>query len=217
MPRLDLRLIAVAKRIRSAVHADIGSDHGNLLVALLQGGHIGRGLAVENKRQPFLNSQLALTGLNAEVRFGDGLGVIDKNEADSLSICGMGGQKMVAILSAHPDRIPPKFVLQPNRRPELIRRWAFEHGFHLTDETIAQGHWPYQIMSFQHGDAEADPAYRDVDFEAAILFGPLLLKQRDPDLLHQLETEFEYLSQFGRLNADGSTRLGLITRLLRSG
>lgn len=214
MPKLDLRLTTVATQIRSGLHADIGSDHGHLLVALLRGGRIKRGIAIENKRQPFQNSQHALAGLDAEVRFGDGLAALGKHEADSLSICGMGARTMLHILSTQPDRIPERIVLQPNRRPELIRQWAFRRGFHLISETVAQGHWPYEILSFQRGCGAEDPAYQDVDHRAAMMFGPLTLKKREREFVRQLEAEFEYLIQFKRLSADSSHRLELIRQVI---
>ncbi len=216
MPRLDLRLKAVAKQIRSKVHVDIGSDHAHLLIALLSSGRIEQGIAVENKQQPYQNSKRALAGFNADIRLGDGLNALASNEADSLSICGMGAQSIVDILGSHPDRIPDRIVLQPNRSPELVRQWAIVNHFHLIDETIAHGHWPYQIMSFLRSDDLPDPAYRDVDLEAALLFGPLMLKYRNPDFLGQLKTEYEYLSRFNRLSRETNNRLNLIRDVIGS-
>ena len=89
MPRLDARLKSVAQQVCCRVHADIGSDHGHLLKALLAAGRIQRGIAIENKRQPFLNSQTTLQGVNADVRFADGIEGLKAGEADSLSICGI--------------------------------------------------------------------------------------------------------------------------------
>ena len=123
-------------------HADIGSDHANLLVALLRSGRVAKGIAIENKQQPLFHSEAALLGLNAEARLADGLDGLVEGEADSLSICGMGAESIVSILSSHPKRIPELIVLQPNRRADLIRRWGIDSGFHLVDEQIAYAHWP---------------------------------------------------------------------------
>ena len=120
MPKLDQRLIAVTRRIRSGTHADIGSDHGLLLASLLASGRINSGIAIENKRQPWENSTATLAGLAAEARLGDGLEVLKSGEADSLSICGMGAENMIAILERYPDRVPNTVVLQPNSRLSLI-------------------------------------------------------------------------------------------------
>src|SRR6056297_785499 len=97
LPRLDERLKIVASLIRCRVHADIGSDHGHLLKALLKSGRIEFGIAIENKTQPFLNSRKTLADCRADVRLADGLAGLQKGEADCLSLCGMGGRSMVRI------------------------------------------------------------------------------------------------------------------------
>jgi tRNA (adenine22-N1)-methyltransferase len=214
VPRLDHRLKAVARQIRSTTHADIGSDHGHLLKALLKAGRIERGIAVENKQLPLQNSRATLTGLNAEVRFGDGLEPLRRCEVDSLSICGMGGESMVRILNAFPPRVPPIVVLQPNKRADLVRRWGLQHGFHLADERVADGHWPYQVLAFARSDTLEDPAYAGVEYEAALLFGPLIIKRGQPDFTGRLLEEQRYLRNLNRLGERSRHRLAVIDRLL---
>ena len=223
MPKLDDRLIAVTKQIRSSSHVDIGSDHGKMLVSLIKSGRIEFGIAIENHRQPFQNSVNALAGLPAEVRFGDGLEVLKQGETESLSICGMGAGTMRSILEAFPPRVPHRVVLQPNRKPEIIRAWALQAGFHMVDEQIAYGnwgHWPYSILCFQRaqrsasGELPPDPAYQDVDLSAAIEFGPLVLKRHEPLFEQQLKEEDAYWSQFERLEPRRAQRLALIRTVL---
>ncbi len=212
---MDVRLKTVAHMIRSAVHADVGSDHALLLVSLLRSGRIERGIAIENKLQPFQNSRDALAGLAAEARFSDGLESLKPHEADSLSICGMGGESMVKILEAHPDRVPRRIVLQPNRRADLVRQWALRAGFHIVDEQIAWGHWPYEIMLFEKAYAlEADPAYASVEKDAALMFGPLALRRGEARFVDRLREEQVYLSQFSTLKPYGRERLRLIEQVL---
>ena len=110
--KLDIRLLTVAQQIRSKTHADIGSDHGGLLVWLLENSQVNFGIAIEDKQVPVENSVRALKNLPCDIRLGDGLNALRKDEADSLSICGIGAEKICDILSAHPDRIPPRVVLQ---------------------------------------------------------------------------------------------------------
>jgi tRNA (adenine22-N1)-methyltransferase len=212
---MDLRLQTVARMIRSVVHADVGSDHALLLVSLLRSGRVQRGIAIENKQQPFRNSQSALSGLPAEVRLSDGLESLEPREADSLSICGMGGENIVKILQAHPNRIPSRIVLQPNRRADLVRQWALHSGFRLIDEQIAWGHWPYEILLLEMASTlEMDPAYTDLERDAAIMFGPLILQRSEPRFVERLREEREYLSQFEQLKPYGQTRLRLINGVL---
>ncbi len=200
--------------ISAVTHADIGSDHGGLLRRLLTSGRIRRGIAIENKQQPYQNSCGALGQLNADVRFGNGLAVLAPGEVESLSICGMGAESIVKILDAFPDRLPDRIVLQPNRQPELIRLWALGQHFHLADERIVRGHWPYTILALEKGAHGQDPAYHGVDRDAAMLLGPLILKRGDPQWTNQLREEERYLSQFDRLGRTTAQRLAVIRRVL---
>ena len=101
--KLDTRLLTVARQIRSKTHADIGSDHGGLLVWLLGNGRVDFGIAIDDKQVPFENSVRALKNLPCDIRFGDGLNALQKDEADSLSICGIGAEKICCLLYTSPS------------------------------------------------------------------------------------------------------------------
>jgi tRNA (adenine22-N1)-methyltransferase len=218
MPKLDDRLKAVAGQIRSRVHADIGSDHGHLLKALLSAGRIHRGIAIENKRQPYENSRATLAGLNADVRLADGLGGLQPDEANSLSLCGMGGDLIVKLLEAFPGRVPPCVTLQPNQRPESVRRWGLRTGFHIADEQqVLSGRRTYLVIHFLKAEAELDPAYDGIDREAAELFGPLLVRRWNPDFVEALREEQRYLQSLERLHPESDRRHKVVTRLLQHG
>jgi tRNA (adenine22-N1)-methyltransferase len=216
VPKLDARLIAVTQQIRSRTHADIGSDHGGLLVSMLRSGRIDFGIAIEFNQQPFENSTRALIGLPAEVRFGDGLSALQPGEADSLSICGLGAQSILRILTAHPSRVPDHVVVQPNQNPEVVRQWALGNGYHLVDERITSGHRSYTILSFRRAeDLQAiDPAYENVNRQAGLLFGPLILKRQDRRFESQLREEASYWERFDRLEPRRAHRLSLIRAIL---
>ena len=219
MPRLDQRLKTVARQIRWPVHADIGSDHGHLLKALLSAGRIDRGIAIENKQQPFQNSQATLKGLSAEVRLADGFAGLAAGEADGVSICGMGGRSIVRILSAFPDLVPSFVVIQPNRSPELVRQWGIDRGFHLLAEESAAGHWEesqgeYTILRFMKSEGLEDPAYQGIDREAALLFGPHFCKRNDSQSRARLSAEKQYLMKLDRLDDSMRKRLVAIEHLL---
>lgn len=217
MPKLDQRLIAVTRRIGSGVHADIGSDHGLLLASLLGSGRIDYGIAIENKQQPWENSKATLAGLAAEARFGDGLDVLKGGEADSLSICGMGAENMIAILRRHPDRIPNTLVLQPNSRAELVRQWAWDAGFWLVAEEVVRTTGKYAVLSFERAPAEGeqcDPAYTDIDRDCGFAFGPLMLKENSPAFVSDLREEEIWWSRFRKLQPQAEHRLKLIQKVL---
>ena len=214
--KLDDRLIAVAAQIRSNVHADIGSDHGSLLAELLHRGKIEYGIAIENKQLPFENSARALRGMNADVRLGDGLQSLRNSEADSLSICGMGAESMRQILLAYPDRIPDRVVLQLFHKPEIIRRWALDNGYHLLSDTTTLGKRRYTILSYQRSKIlnRGDPAYENIDRELALLFGPFVLKREDRQFDLHLQTEEAWWRDFDRLSEESAHRLELLRKVM---
>jgi tRNA (adenine22-N1)-methyltransferase len=219
MPHLDQRLKTVARQIRWHVHADIGSDHGHLIQSLLAAGRIQRGIAIENKQQPLENSQATLANLNVDVRLADGLDGLQSGEADGVSICGMGGRAMVRILDKHPRRIPINVVLQPNRDSDHVRRWGLRTGHRLVDEQLSGCARMFQILRFQRATGTPandiiDPAYRDIDREAAILFGPHLLRRNAEPWKNRLQEELVYLQSLNALSVTMKNRRDAIIRIL---
>lgn len=193
---LEPRLLAVAQEIRAATHADIGADHALLPRYLLLSGRVERVIVVEKNRGPWANSRRTLAGLNAEVRLGDGLAVLRAGEADSLSLCGMGARLMVRILSAYPDRLPLRLVLQPNDSPEPLRRWALSSGYALQNEQMVEGFWRYGILTLKRGPCTA---YAGLPLEPALRYGPLLLKARHPLLKADLQERQQYLQKLAQV------------------
>jgi tRNA (adenine22-N1)-methyltransferase len=189
---LEPRLLAAASFINSQTHADIGSDHALLPKYLLESNRIKKIIVVEKHQQPFENALATLRGLNADIRLGDGLEALKQNEADSLSITGMGATKMVQILQAQPERLPSKLTLQPNDNAKPIRVWARTAGFHLKSETMAEGYWRYTILHFEQSSDE-DPGYHDLPLDIALTYGPHLLKIKHPLLKEELEYQLPYL------------------------
>ncbi|MFK7736365.1 MAG: tRNA (adenine(22)-N(1))-methyltransferase TrmK [Pirellulaceae bacterium] len=213
-----------------SVHADIGSDHGLLLQSLLRDSVVDFGVAVENKQSPYRNSCETLHGLAVDVRLGDGLAAVEAEECTSLSICGMGGESIVRILAQHPERLPASVVLQPNNRPELVREWALREQYLLESETLTEK--LFLILRFHRsqirhpsdsgddGGQFSDPAYHSFDsdnaLQAALQFGPMLIKRSDARLYRRLREEQDYWSKKPGLSAEARQRLGLVQTLLNS-
>ncbi len=215
---LDARLEAVAALIRSKAHCDIGTDHAYLLATLLRRGWIEHAIAVEKTAGPLANARRTLAGKSASVRLGDGMSVVEPGEVDSVSLCGMGGELIVRILKRYPDRVPPQVVVQPNSKPEVVRRWGFEAGYELVHETLIPGPLLYSIIAWKRlvstsGDL-VDPAYSRFDSpllrEVAFQFGPLNLARRDPVLLEELRGQLSRLESLPQLNEQSRKLLGLV-------
>ena len=59
-----------------------------------------------------------------------------------------------------------------------------------------------------------DPAYEGVDREAALLFGPFVLKREDRQFDLQLQQEEAWWRKFDQLSDESAERLKLIRRVM---
>lgn len=194
---LDARLEAAATFIRGEAHADIGSDHAGLPIALLQRGRVRRAIVVEKSPGPLEVARAALRRASlldrADLRLGDGFAPIGPGEVQSASLTGLGARTILGILRRAGERLPPELVLQPNDSADPLRRWARAAAYHLAGEHLAEGFWRYPVLHLRRGRGE-DPAYAGLPLEAALRFGPLLLRAADPALRAHLAEQSARLS-----------------------
>lgn len=198
MPVLDARLEAVLGLIRAESHADIGSDHGALPIELIRRGHIQRGLIVELHPGPLLharqNIEKASLHSRIEVRPGDGFAPLAPGEVQSASLSGMGAQTILGILDRAGERRPPALILQPNDSPRPLRVWALAHGYHLSAERLVEGHWIYPVLRLERLEG-CDGAYAGLPLDAALRYGPHLLRHGEPLVRRQIWADIVRLSR----------------------
>ena len=178
--------------IRAKVHADIGSDHARLPIALLRSGRAGRVIVVEKHPGPAEVARAALAtadlAARSEVRLGDGFAPLAPGEVESASLTGLGARTILGILERAGERLPPTLVLQSNDSAEPLRRWALGAGYHLRAEALAPGFWAYPVLHLERGRGE-DPAHAGLPLEVALRFGPHLLRAGDPLLMSELKRQ----------------------------
>lgn len=141
--RLQLLLEQVPE---GSILADIGSDHALLPVAAVQSGRAASAIAGEVNAGPYEAAVrgVAEAGLGSRiaVRRGDGLEVLEPGEADCITIAGMGGSLIAAILER--GRKLGKLAgvktlaLQPNVGEDILRRWLLGNGWVLIAEHILE-------------------------------------------------------------------------------
>jgi tRNA (adenine22-N1)-methyltransferase len=171
MLKLSKRLQSIAEQVpENGLVADIGSDHALLPVYLVQSGKVPGAVAGELNEGPY---SAALKGVEAaglsdriQVRKGNGLAVISPGEAECITIAGMGGSLMSAILSeglaAGKLQGVRTLVLQPNVGEDLVRRWLFEHRWYLRSELILkEDDKIYEILTAVH-EPNADERNREL-------------------------------------------------------
>ena len=175
--KLSKRLQAIYDMVPSGVAADVGSDHGKLIISLFEGGVISKGYAIENKKGPYTRLVKAIedSGYQDHIipMFSDGISELPK-DVDIVILAGMGGINIIDILKAHLGKLKNVrtiIVDAHNAIPEM-RKAVCKMGYIIADEDIVQdGGKYYEIIKFVAGEC----AYLDdADYE----FGPVLSKEK---------------------------------------
>ena len=160
-----------------AVTADIGADHGKLIISLFENNKIPHGYAVENKKGPYNRLVKALEERCLEEDivplFSDGITDIPES-VSTLIIAGMGGGLIIDILKAHPEKLKyvDTIIVDPHNQIPEVREYLSSIGFIIAEEKmVKEDGIYYEIIKFLKGDI----AYlSDKDIE----FGPLLRNEK---------------------------------------
>lgn len=192
---LSLRLKAIYDMVPYSVTADIGSDHGKLMIALFNDGRIPKGYAVENKKGPYDRLVKALTEANIEEDvvplFSDGITDLPPS-VGTIVLAGMGGDNILKILLDHPEKLKhvQTIIVDAHTNTPKLRKEISDMGFIIADEKmIEEDHIYYEIIKFIRSDVAF---YSDQDIE----FGPILRKEQSSLFKQKYEErikEIEYL------------------------
>lgn len=114
------------------------------------------------------------------VRMGDGLAVLQPEEADCITIAGMGGSLIANILEQGKEKLGSvqRLVLQPNINAISIRTWLLENKWELiAEEIIEEDGKIYEVLVAEKGNP-GNP-YNSGQMEIGLLFGPFLLQRKE--------------------------------------
>lgn len=137
--------------------ADVGTDHGYLPVYLLQHRRVARAIASDIGEAPLRHARSTAAEYGIEgidFRLSDGLRDIRAHEADTIVMAGMGGETMIAILSAAPWTKDGRhtLLLQPMTKAELLRPWLADSGYAFTEERlVADKGFLYPVIAVTGG------------------------------------------------------------------
>lgn len=157
---LSPRLQAVADLVPSGAKlADVGTDHGQLPVWLVRQGIIPQAVASDLRSAPLSRGQALSRRWEVEDRVSfrlcDGLTSIAPEEAEVITIAGMGGETIADILHAAPwtregNRL---YILQPMSGMDGLRRYLSGNGFLISREILVlEGETLYVILLVQPGE-----------------------------------------------------------------
>ncbi len=177
MIKLSLRLQTIHDMVPTSVVADVGSDHGKLMIALFESGRINRGYAIENKRGPYNRLVEALTEEKIEdviiPLFSDGIKDLP-SIVSTVVIAGMGGETIINILKAHPEKLKNVDTIIVDAHSEIpaLREEVSKLGYTIADEKIIKEEEVfYEIIKFIKSDIAF---YDNEDLE----FGPILRHEK---------------------------------------
>lgn len=166
--KISTRLETIASFIKEGANViDVGADHGLLEKYLLDNHLVSSVLAVENKVGPYGILKSSLNGYDVRLSLSDG--IEDLNETiNTIAIAGMGGNLIVDILKAHPEKLNKinQIVVDAHRDIELVRREIIKLGYFIEKEKIVfENNIYYFIISFlkgnrPHSDLELEWGYK---------------------------------------------------------
>lgn len=186
MIKLSDRLQAVASLCPIGARvADIGTDHGYLPIYLIEAGIASKAFAMDLREGP-LNSaadNIKSRGLEGKIttRLSDGLEKLESNEADVITICGMGQRLISDILTKGADKIrtDTTLILSPQSEIREFRLFLLNNGFIIDNEDIILDDGKYYfIFVCKKADTQTQQTFN----EAELRFGKLLLERKNPVL-----------------------------------
>lgn len=169
--------------------ADIGCDHGYLIIEAFKSYNLDYALAIDNKKGPL---DQAINNINKydfkdKVRFILSSGIKDiTDDCECVVIAGMGGILISDILNDDFKNVK-RFVIEPNRDIKEVRIKMVSKGFYITNEKVVfENDKFYEIITFEKGVCD----YTDTEYE----FGPILLKNKDELFILKYQNEIKKLS-----------------------
>lgn len=158
---LSKRLQSIANFVKQdSTVCDIGTDHGYIPVYLVK----------ENISKKVIGSDISRGSLDKiidlikrenvedyiEARLGDGLDILNDNEADTLIIAGMGGLLISEILEKGKDISGIEhFILQPMVGAKELRKYLEKNNFKIiSEDLVCEDRKYYEVISALRGKQE---------------------------------------------------------------
>jgi len=151
--KLSARFEAMAAFVRAGESiADIGTDHALLPIYLVRSGVSPFAVLTDISPGPLAKARAGVGKLIAslpaaprndgvfDLRLGDGLKVLGPAEVDTVIIAGVGGETIISILEADPDKTGSfkKYILQPRTKKNLLEEWLAGSGWNVIGKTTAE-------------------------------------------------------------------------------
>lgn len=142
---ISKRLEYIAGLVRKgSVAADIGTDHGYLPIYLAKNDICSHIIAMDVRKGPLQKAETNIKAFGAEekitLRLSDGLDKLEKDEADTITISGMGGRLIQSILLKGIDKLTKhtRIIVSPQSEIREFRIFLKQQGFLVLQEHMLE-------------------------------------------------------------------------------
>ncbi|HNX15759.1 MAG TPA: class I SAM-dependent methyltransferase [Bacilli bacterium] len=211
MIKLSLRLETILEMTPVSVVADVGSDHGKLMIALYESGKITHGYAIENKKGPYDRLVKALSKEKLEdivvPLFSDGISELPSC-VNTVIIAGMGGDSIIKILKDHPKKLEKvqTIIIDAHSQLKEVRDQITKMGFIIADERmIKEEEIYYEIIRFIRSEIAF---YSEED----LTFGPILRVEKNAAFKEKYHSRIAEIDHLMRKHNMPASRLAELKR-----
>lgn len=188
--QISERLKQIATYIDSNMRfADIGSDHAYLPSYVCLQNQTVQAIAGEISKGPYNRAKQTVEEYELtdriQVRLGNGLEVIERDEVDAIVIAGMGGGLIASILKegAHKLEHITRIIAQPNTNGYIVRKTLHELGYTpIKEQIIEENNHIYEMIVAERAEDHT------LD-EKEYMFGPILLQEKSSTFIKKWTKE----------------------------
>lgn len=173
--------------------ADVGCDHAFVSMACVERRLADHVIAMDVRKGPLSIADHNITEYgfekSVETRLSNGFERLEIGEADWAIIAGMGGNLMRQILIDGESHLKHGIglVLQPQSEQDVVRSYLQTSGYIIVDERFLIEDEKFYTIIKAKKDVENN---REMDM-AELLYGPVLIRKKNPLLLRFVELEYE--------------------------
>lgn len=148
---------------QNANFVDIGTDHGYLPIWLTLSGMVNSAIAADIGAEPLKSAQRNAEKYQIKIKtvLSNGFENIDENEFNCVTIAGMGGELISAIINNVKYLKNSKYtlILQPMTKAFKLREYLYDNGFAIEcEETLKDSGKVYSVMKV-HYETEDIPCF----------------------------------------------------------
>lgn len=201
--KMNQRIEQIAEMVKkSAVVADIGTDHALLPVRLIQNQTAEKVYACDNKEGPLKSAIHTIRNYQMDQKIipilSDGFANVP-DDTKTVVIAGMGYYTVESILENGRKRLPAfqQIVIQVNDNVSFLRKWISDHQYFIDDEKLIEDRsHSYIAISFTAHQGNRLS-------EEEIYLGPVLMRKKDPGYIQYCKRQKEIKSKLVSCKKDG--------------